>query len=104
MPRQPRIKGGVKNEKTGQKWTREELSTVLNLFVTDRDLKIHESNIKVQELANLLGRTTRSVEAQLLMYRNLDKFGYYGYGNMNTICKQLWKEYIDNSTKQYGTI
>lgn len=99
MPRQKRVKGGEKNSKSGQKWTIEELSKVLNLYVTDRQLKIHESNETLQQLAKQLGRTTRSVEAQLLMFRNLDKFGFYGYRNMNTLCKQLWKEYIDKTTK-----
>lgn len=99
MPRQKRIKGGEKNTKSGQKWTHEELSKVLALYVTDRQLKIHESNETVQQLAKQLERTTRSVEAQLLMFRNLDKFGFYGYRNMNTLCKELWKEYIDKTTK-----
>jgi len=99
MARQPRIKGGEKNTKSGQKWTREELSKVLNLYISDRQLKIHESNETIQKLAIQLERTTRSVEAQLLMFRNLDKFGFYGYRNMNTICKALWKEYIDKTTK-----
>lgn len=99
MARQTRIKGGEKNSKSGQKWTKEELSKVLNLYVTDRELKVHESNEKIQKLAKELGRTTRSVEAQLLMFRSLDKFGFYGYRNMNTISKQLWKEYIDKTIK-----
>lgn len=99
MTRSSRTKGGEKNNKTGQKWTREELQRVLDLYVSDRQLKIHESNELIQRLANQLERTTRSVEAQLLMFRNLDKFGFYGYGNMNTLCKQLWKEYIDKSTR-----
>jgi hypothetical protein len=99
MPRHIRIKGGEKNSKSGLKWTLDELSKVLNLYISDRQLKIHESNILLQQLAKQLGRTTRSVEAQLLMFRNLDKFGFYGYRNMNTLCKQLWMEYIDKSTK-----
>lgn len=99
MARQPRIKGGEKNTKSGQKWTREELSKVLNLYTSDRGLKIHESNEIIQKLAKDLDRTTRSVEAQLLMFRNLDKFGFYGYRNMNTICKALWKEHIDKTIK-----
>jgi hypothetical protein len=99
MARQPRIKGGEKNTKSGQKWSREELSKVLTLYISDRQLKIHESNETIQKLAKQLDRTTRSVEAQLLMFRNLDKFGFYGYRNMNTICKELWKEYIDKTTK-----
>ncbi len=99
MARQPRIIGGEKNPKSGQKWTKEELSEILNLYITDRELKVHESNETIQKLAKKLGRTTRSVEAQLLMFRNLDKFGFYGYRNMNTMSKQLWKEYIDKSIK-----
>jgi len=99
MARQVRIKGGEKNTKSGQKWSREELTKILNLYLNDRQIKIHESNQEIQSLATELNRTTRSVEAQLLMFRSLDKFGFYGYRNMNTISKQLWKEYIDQSTK-----
>lgn len=97
MTRKPRIKGGEKNSKSGLKWTRDELSEVLQLYTSDRRLKIHESNKSIQDLANGIGRTTRSVEAQLLMFRNLDRFGNYGYKNMNSICKQLWKEFIDST-------
>ncbi|HEX5149870.1 MAG TPA: hypothetical protein VFW07_00395 [Parafilimonas sp.] len=95
--RQSRIKGGEKNLKSGKKWNREELNKVLNLYLSDRQLKIHESNKRIQKMALELDRTTRSVEAQLLMFRNLDKFGFYGYRNMNTISKKLWKEYINKS-------
>lgn len=104
MASKKRIKGGEKNAKSGQKWTKEELSKVLELYVTDRNLKIHESNETIQLLGEKLGRTTRSVEAQLLMFRNLDKFGFYGFRNMNNISKSLWKEYIEKSTKNNGTI
>lgn len=99
MARQARVKGGEKNNKSGQKWNKEELSKVLALYISDRQLKIHESNDKIQTLANQLKRTTRSVEAQLLMFRSLDKFGFYGYRNMNKLCKALWIEYIEKSTK-----
>jgi len=96
-----RIKGGEKNENSGKRWSKEELSEVLILYVNNPDLKIHVSNIVLQELGNKLGRTTRSVEAQLLMFRNLDKFGMYGYKNMNKLCQELWKQYIDH--KVYNT-
>lgn len=99
MSRPTRIKGGEKNLKSGQRWTKEELNKVLELYISNRDLKIHESNKEIQNLAAKLERTARSVEAQLLMFRNLDKFGFYSFRNMNTTCKQLWKEYIDQSTK-----
>lgn len=99
MSRQPRIKGGYKNNKSGHKWTKEELNKVLDLFLSNRELKIHESNPEIIKLAQDLGRTTRSLEAQLLMFRNLDRFGFYGYGNMSNLCKELWKEYIIKTTK-----
>lgn len=104
MVRQPRIKGGEINSKTGQKWNREELSQVFELYLEDRNLKIHESNERLQLLARKINRTTRSVEAQLLMFRSLDKFGFYGYRNMNKICKELWNEYIEKSINRNGRI
>ncbi len=94
MPRL-RIKGGEQNENSGKRWSRDELIEVLKLYIDNTDLKIHESNKVLQELADKLCRTTRSLEAQLLMFRNLDKFGLYGYKNMNKLCRSLWKEYID---------
>ncbi|ANE51505.1 hypothetical protein [Flavisolibacter tropicus] len=98
MARYVRVKGGEKNEKSGKRWTREELDEVLKLYLSDSNLGIHERNPDLQKLANHLGRTVRSVEAQLLMFRNLDKHGDYGYGNMNKLCKTLWEEYL-NSVK-----
>jgi hypothetical protein len=95
--RQPRVKGGEKNSKSGKKWTKEELNRVLQLYLEDRQLKIHESNKSIYILANRLERTTRSVEAQLLMFRNLDRNGFYGYKNMNSLCRELWKEYINKN-------
>ena len=97
MTRQPRVKGGEKNIKSGQRWTKDELRKVLNLYINDRQLKIHESNETIQTHAKQLGRTTRSVEAQLLMFRNLDRNGFYGYKNMNKLCRDLWKEYINQN-------
>ena len=99
MARQPRVKGGEKNAKSGQKWTREELSKVLDLYISDRKMKIHESNLEIQRCAKMVGRTTRSVEAQLLMFRALDKLNNYSYKNMNMISKVLWKEYINKNIK-----
>ncbi len=97
MPRLERVKGGEKNIMSGKKWSYEELTKVLQLYISDRELKIHESNIEIQKFAHEIGRTTRSVEAQLLMFRTLDKFGNYGYKNMNTISKKLWKDFIDST-------
>lgn len=91
-----RIKGGEKNENSGKRWSREELSKVLQLYLNSPDLKIHETSNELQQLSKEITRTVRSIEAQLLMFRNLDKHGDYGYGNMNKLCKELWKEYLDS--------
>jgi hypothetical protein len=99
MARITRIKGGEKNIKSRQKWTRDELTKVLELFIENRQLKIHEANTDIHELAKKLGRTSRSVEAQLLMFRNLDKHGDYSFGNMNKLCKEIWKDYLQNLIK-----
>ena len=91
-----RIKGGEKNENSGKRWSKEELSEVLKLYVNNPDLKIHETSIELSNLSKQILRTIRSIEAQLLMFRNLDKHGDYGYGNMNKLCVVLWKEYLNS--------
>ena len=91
-----RTPGGEKNKNSGKRWSKEELRHVLTLYIESPNLKIHESNSMIFNLAKKLSRTTRSVEAQLLMFRNLDRFGNYGYGNMNKICRELWNEYLSN--------
>lgn len=90
-----RIKGGEKNQNSGKRWSKEELSKVLQLYIDNPNLKIHETNIELHELSKQIHRTVRSIEAQLLMFRNLDKHGDYGYGNMNKMCKELWAEYLN---------
>lgn len=95
-----RIKGGEKNENSGKRWKRDELSEVLGLYVNNPTLKIHETSIELHNLSKQISRTVRSIEVQLLMFRNLDKHGDYGYGNMNKLCKELWMEYL-NSIKPH---
>ena len=94
MPKYIRTTGGEKNEKSGTRWSREELSDVLDSYLNElRDGQgIHEHNPVVHMLSLRLGRTVRSVEAQLLMFRNLDKNGDYAWGNMNKLCKEVWLE------------
>ena len=91
-----RIKGGEKNENSGKRWSKEELSEVLKLYVNTPSLRIHETSIELHNLSKQISRTVRSIEAQLLMFRNLDKHGDYGYGNMNKLCKELWMEYLNS--------
>jgi len=91
-----RIKGGEKNVNSGKRWSKEELSEVLKLYIDSPNLKIHETSIELHNLSKQISRTVRSIEAQLLMFRNLDKHGDYGYGNMNKLCKELWMEYLNS--------
>ena len=96
MAKYIRTPGGEKNKNSGKRWTKEELSDVLDSYLNElRDGQgIHEHNPVVHMLSLRLERTVRSVEAQLLMFRNLDRFGDYSWGNMNKLCIELWKEYL----------
>jgi len=96
MAKYQRTKGGEKNENSGTRWSKKELSQVLHLYVSNPTLKIHETSVELHQLSLKISRTVRSIEAQLLMFRNLDKHGDYGFGNMNKLCKELWKEYLDS--------
>ena len=96
MPRYIRVPGGEKNVNSGKRWTKDELHEVLQLYLILPEGKgIHEHNEKIQILSRRLLRTVRSVEAQLLMFRSLDKGGKYPWGHMNKYCLELWNEYLD---------
>jgi hypothetical protein len=100
MGRHERVIGGESNEKSGQAWTKDELLQVYQLFKEMNGEGLHENNPKIQQLAKILNRTTRSAEAQLLMYRNLQRGGNYSHGNMSKICKEIWL----NSEKKESNI
>ena len=96
-----RVPGGESNYKSGQRWSKEELKHVLDLYLNLPYGKgIHENNTLVHDLSSYLGRTVRSVEAQLLMFRNLQKGGDYTWGHMNKLCLELWKEYLETIGKE----
>lgn len=67
---------------------------------------MHEANPEVISLGKKLGRTTRSVESQLLMFHTCARGG--DYGKMNKLCRELWEgqkvqadkiESVDNPSK-----
>ena len=96
MVRYKRVPGGEKNYRSGTRWSKDELKHVLDLFLTlPQGVGIHENNPLIHELSRYLGRTIRSVEAQLIMFRNIQKSGDYGWGHMNKLCVELWKEYLN---------
>jgi hypothetical protein len=94
-----RIPGGEKTAKSGLAWNRDELAKVLKLYLKLKGEKIHENNIDIQNLANSMERSVRSTEAQMLMFRNLEREGDYSHGNMNKICKKLWEERMNENQK-----
>ncbi|WP_321514937.1 hypothetical protein [Marinifilum fragile] len=105
MKKYERVKGGEKNQKSGVPWSKEELLEVYTFYKKVKGVGLHERNPELQKVAAELGRTVRSTEAQALMYRNLDRGGSYSHGNMNKICKEIWKEMEKKenpeSSKQY---
>lgn len=91
MSTNSRIPGGEKNEKSGKHWTKAELEQVYHLFKKLRGIGLHERNPQIIALANNLGRTVRSTEAQAIMFRSLDR-GEYGFDKMSKLCKEIWAE------------
>ena len=96
MPRYMRITGGEKNRNSGKRWNKHELRKVRDLYLKLPEGKgIHENNPLIHQLSLELSRTVRSVEAQLHMFKNLDKGGRHTWGNMNKLCIKVWREYLD---------
>lgn len=81
-----------KTPKTGTVWSREEIQRVMDLYQTPEGKRIHENNRDIQKLAQELNRTTRSVEAQLLMFRALDRGMNYSRNRMSSVCADVWGE------------
>lgn len=88
-----RVPGGEKNDKSGSKWTKDEIIEVYRLYKELNGVGIHENNPSIQKLAAELGRTVRSTEAQALMFRNLDREGDYTFGNMTKLSRIVWSEF-----------
>ena len=98
MPKFTRVPGGEKNLKSGTRWTLDELRVVRDAFLSlpHQGKGIHENHPLVHMISQELGRTIRSVEAQMHMFKNLRKGGDHGWGHMSKKCVIVWKEYLDN--------
>ena len=98
MPKFERVPGGEKNLKSGTRWTLEELRIVRDAFLSlpFQGSGVHENHPLVHITSQELGRTVRSVEAQMHMFKNLRKGGNHSWGHMSKKCIIVWKEYIDN--------
>ncbi|MFH6955774.1 ATP-binding protein [Flavobacterium aquidurense] len=91
MAKYKRIKGGEKNELSGQPFTKQELKKVGELYIEINGQGIHENNPKIHILATNLGRTIRSVENQLLGFRSFVTVKS-GRKNYNTLIPKIWSE------------
>ena len=94
-----RIPGGEKNKKSGSAWSKEELKKIYSLYKELNGTGLHEKNPAIIELAQSIGRTVRSTEAQTLMFRNLDRGGNYSLKNMNKLSKEIWREMEEEKTE-----
>jgi hypothetical protein len=68
-PRRP--KGGVKTLKSGSVWSKEELEEVFKLY--SKNPRLTTSRPDIQALSKVLGRAPRAIEAQMQMFRALEK-------------------------------
>ena len=98
-----RTPGGEKNANSGKRWSREELELVFALYLQLKGEGIHENNPAIHHLSAELNRTVRSVEAQLLMFRNLERRGDYGYGNMSRKCVEIWESHLREIKRKWSS-
>lgn len=87
-----RVPGGEKTEKSGVSWSKSEIERVYELYLSIGGKGIHERNPHIHELAKEIDRSVRSIEAQLLMFRALERGGEYSHKNMNNLTKTVWDE------------
>ena len=99
-----RVLGGEKNLKSGVRWDKNEIIEVYHLYKRINGVGLHEHNPEIQKTALLLGRTVRSVEAQTLMFRNLERSGVYSHGNMNKLTREVWSEFERSESDESNEI
>ena len=82
---------------SNNKWTREELILVLDLYFRLPFGRLNRSTPEVIELANLIGRTNNSVALRLVNFAACDPViinsGRTGMPGGLSICKPIWDEY-----------
>lgn len=84
----------------GDKWTREEMILVLNLYFKIPFMKFRSTNPSVIELANKMGRTNNSIAIRLTNFAscdpNLIKKGIKGMDAHRKMCQPYWDEFASN--------
>jgi len=84
--------------KEGQKlWTRDELILAINLYSQITFGQMHQSNPKIIELANLIGRTPGSIAYKLVNFASLDRrLKQKGMVNASKLDRTVWQEYMEH--------
>lgn len=77
-------------------WTRDEHLVVLDLYLNHPEIVEDTSDPVVQEVADLIDRSSNSVVLRLGNYRYLDPQSTKGLSNLSKGCREIWEDYYGN--------
>jgi len=83
---------------SGGAWSRDEFLVTLDLYLNN-DIVEDKSDPRVQETAELIGRTPAAVVYRLGNYRHLDPEGTKGLKNTGRPCVEVWQEFYGNESE-----
>lgn len=90
----------IKKPNKGDRWSREEMILVLNLYFKIPFMKFRTSTPEVQELAKIMGRTVNTVAIRLSNFAscdpNLTRRGIKGMNDHVKQCQPYWDEFAEN--------
>ena len=90
----------IKKPNKGDRWSREEMILVLNLYFKIPFMKFRTSTPEVQELAKIMGRTVNTVAIRLSNFAscdpNLTSRGIKGMNDHVKQCQPYWDEFNKN--------
>lgn len=93
----------IRKPNKGDRWTKEEMIVVLNLYFKLPYGQMDHRNASVKELASLMGRTANSVAMRLNNFASCDPYhisrGIKSLGDHRKQCQPFWDEYINNKEK-----
>jgi len=81
-------------------WTREELILAFNLYCKLPFGSLHSRNPKINDLANIIGRTPGAVALKLTNFASFDPYlqnrGIKGMSNAGKKDREIWNEFTNN--------
>ena len=90
----------IRKPQKGDRWTREEMIVVFNLYLRLPYGQMDHRNKDVKALANLIGRTDNSIAMRLNNFASCDPIfkarGIKALGDHNKICQPYWDEFFNN--------